>query len=379
MRFRSPSTLLFGRGRLADVPSLLREMGAERPLIVTDPGIVAARIAERLRTALTAAGLEPGLWDGVTVDPEEDQPESCRDCIAQGGHRSVIALGGGSVIDVAKVAAALATNGGRTADSFGFDRLRRPGLPLVTVPTTPGSGAEVSNHAVIVQVSPRKKEVVAGLHLLPRAAVVDPELTRTVPPSQTAWSALDGLVHAIEAYLARRATPFTDVAVRQAVPRIARALPRLLAAPADEEAREELSLGCLHSGLAMANANAGAIHALGYPLTARFGIPHGLANALVAAAALERIEPSRPERCAELAGFLVGGRAAAPLAEHVRRFLTALGIEDRLSSWGVQERDLPDLAAAASCFRPVLENTPVELGDDDLLAIYRLAYCAAPP
>ncbi|HYU33399.1 MAG TPA: iron-containing alcohol dehydrogenase [Thermoanaerobaculia bacterium] len=377
MKLRVPPTLLFGRGRLADVAAILDELGAERPLVVTDPGVVAAGIAERLLGHLREAGHHAEVWDGVAPDPDEGHAERCRDRILEGGHGSVVALGGGSAIDAAKVAAVLATSGGKTSDYFGFDTVRRPGLPLVTVPTTPGSGAEVSSHAVIVQLSPRKKEVVAGLHLLPRAAIVDPELTLTLPAPQTTWSALDGFVHAVEAFLARRATPLTDSFARPAVPAIARALPRVLADGADMEAREDLSLGCLYSGLAMANANAGAIHALGYPLTGRYGIPHGLANALVAAPTLERIWPGRPERCAELARLLGNeGAGAGPeeLAANVRRFLVTLGVRGGLSGHGVCEEDLPELAEAATRFRPVLDNTPVALGREDLLAVYRAAW-----
>jgi len=377
MKLRTPSILLFGRGRLADVPAVLAELGAERPLVVTDPGVVAAGLAERLLADLRAAGYPAEVWDGVAPDPDEGHAEHCRDRIVEGGHRSVIALGGGSVIDAAKVAAVLATNSGKTSDYFGFDRVRRPGLPLVTVPTTPGSGAEVSSHAVILQISPRKKEVVAGYHLLPRAAIVDPDLTRTLPAPQTTWSALDGFIHAVEAFLARRATPLTDAFARPAVAAIARALPRVLADGSDMAAREDLSLGCLYSGLAMANANAGAIHALGYPLTGRYGIPHGLANALMAAATLERVAPGRPDRAAELALLLGEGKADAAAAElpgRVRRLLVSCSVDGGLAGQGVREDDLPELAEAATHFRPVLDNTPVALGEDDLLAIYRSAW-----
>jgi len=373
MRLRVPPTLLFGPGCRADLPALLRELGAERPLVVTDPGVAAAGHAEPLLAGLNRAGIEAQAWDGVAPDPDEGHAERCAEQIAAGGHASVIALGGGSVIDTAKVAAVLATNGGKTADYFGFDRVRRPGLPLLTIPTTPGSGAEVSSHAVIVQLAPRKKEVVAGLHLLPRAAVVDPDLLATLPPEQTTWSALDGFIHAVEAFLARRATPFTDIYARMAVPAIARALPRVLADGSDPEAREQLALGCLTSGLAMANANAGAIHALGYPLTSRYGIPHGLANALMAAAALERIAAGSPERSAELAGLLEDGNPEN-LAGCVRRFLEKVGVNGGLAARGVREEDLPELAEAATHFRPVLENTPVTLSESDLLAIYRAAW-----
>jgi alcohol dehydrogenase len=377
MKFRTPPTLLFGRGRLAEVVAILDELGAERPLVVTDPGVVASGSAELLLGELAGAGYEVEVWDGVAPDPNEEHAERCRERIAEGGHRSIIALGGGSVIDVAKVAAVLATNGGRVADYFGFNRVRRPGLPLITVPTTQGSGAEISSHAVLLQLAPRKKEVVGGLHLLPQAAVVDPAVTLTVPLTQTTWTALDGLIHAVEAFLARRATPFTDTFARLAVPAIARALPRVLADRTDLAAREALSLGCLYSALAMANANAGAIHALGYPLTGRYGIPHGLANALVAPDTLARVWRGRPERCAELASLLTeGGPSPRPaqLADRVRHLLAGLGICDKLSTWGAHEDDLPDLADAALGFRPVLENAPVDLGRDDLLAIYRAAW-----
>ncbi|HEV7518978.1 MAG TPA: iron-containing alcohol dehydrogenase, partial [Thermoanaerobaculia bacterium] len=181
----------------------------------------------------------------------------------------------------------------------------------------------------------------------------------------------------VEAFLARRATPLSDTFARQAVPVIARALPKVLADGTDLTAREDLSLGCFYAGLAMANANAGAIHALGYPLTGRYGIPHGLANALVAAAVLERVEPGRPERCLELARLMAEGGAApgpARLADQVRSFLTQVGMGDRLSAWGVHEGDLPELAEAATHFGPVLENTPVAFRQADLLAMYRAAW-----
>ncbi|HTQ81487.1 MAG TPA: iron-containing alcohol dehydrogenase [Thermoanaerobaculia bacterium] len=374
MRFRVPQTLLFGRGQLAEVPAVLVELGVEKPLIVTDPGVAAVGLPERLQQSLAEAGLASAVWDGVEPDPGEEHADACRGELLAGAYDSVIALGGGSVIDVAKVAAVLATNGGALASYFGFDRVRRQGLPLLTVPTISGSGAEVSSHAVIRERVTRKKEVVSGTYLVPRAAVVDPAITRSLPPTQTAWSALDGFIHAVEAFLARRSNPFTDAFARMAVPAIARALPRVLADGADLTAREDLSLGCLYAGLAMANANAGAIHALGYPLTGRYGIPHGLANALVAAAALERIGPGRPERAAELARLIGNGNGVADLAHEVRQLLTAVQIEDRLSSWGVQEDDLPSLAEAATHFRPVLENTPVLFAEADLLSIYRAVW-----
>jgi alcohol dehydrogenase len=380
MRLRLPPTILFGRGISRELSPLLKELGIARPLLATDPGVAAAGIPERLARDLAAAGLPAAIWDGVRPDPDETHAERCAERLLEGGHDAIVAVGGGSVIDAAKVGAALAVVGGRAAELFGFDRVRRPGLPLVAVPTTAGSGAEVASHAVIVGLrsagdggAPRKKEVVAGLHLLPRATLVDPDWTASLPPAFAAYSALDALIHAIEAYLARRATPFTDAFALPALPRIAAALPRVLADPNDAAAREELSLGGLSAGCAMANANAGAIHALGYPLTSRYGVPHGLANALMASATLARTWEAAPERSAALARAL-GGGSGADLAERVRALLVEVGVADRLASWRVAPADLPELAREATLFRPVLDNTPVALSEQDLLAIYRAAY-----
>lgn len=389
MRLRLPPTILFGRGCSAELPRLLAELGIARPLLVTDRGVAAAGIPRRLAEELAAAGLDPEVWDGAEPEPGEEHADRCAEHLRAAGHEArdwrdgIVAVGGGSAIDVAKVAAVLAVEGavpgGRTADCFGFDRVARPGLPVVAVPTLPGSGAEVSSHAVLVARSPLKKEVVAGLPLLPRAAVVDPDLSATAPRTAAVHAALDAFIHAVEAYLARRATPFTDTFAEPAAGRIAAALPRALSDPEDAAAREELALGCLYAGCAMANANAGAIHALGYPLTGRHGIPHGLANALMAAATLERIWSGAPERSAVLARALDGGihaAGAAGLPGRVSALLAAVGVSDTLRGWGVEAEHLPGLAEEASHFRPVLENAPVALSTADLLAIYREAYCA---
>jgi alcohol dehydrogenase class IV len=379
MRLRLPTTILFGSGASREIPRLLGELGIEQPLLATDPDIAAAGILARLAGGLAAAGIAGAIWDGLRPDPDENDAERCAERLRAGGHDGVLAVGGGSVLDAAKVGAALAVAGGRAADLFGHDRATRPGLPVIAVPTVAGSGSEVSSHAVLVNLAPgapRKKELVAGLHLLPRAAVIDPDLTLSLPPAATAHSALDALIHAVEAYLARHATPLTDAFALPAVPRIAAALPRVLARPGDAAAREELSLGCLFAGCAMANANAGAIHALGYPLTSRYGVPHGLANALMAASTLERTWRASPERSADLARAL-GGSTGADLAACLRAFLPTVGVVDTLRGRGVAGDALSTLAREAHRFGPLLDNTPLALEESDLLAVYRDAHGVA--
>lgn len=379
MRLRQPATVVFGTGSLDELPRLLRELGVARPLIATDAGVAAAGIAAEVGRQLAAAGLPASCWDGAARDPAEAHAERCAAHAATAACDGIVALGGGSVIDTAKVAAVLITNGGRARDYFGFDRARRRGLPLIAVPTVPGSGAEVSSHAVLLGQHSRRKEVVAGLHLLAAAALVDPALIATLPARQALWPALDSLVHAIEAFVARRATPATDALVRLALPEIAGSLPGLQdGSQATDVGRLTLCRGCLLAGLAMANAGAGAIHALGYPLSTGYGIPHGLANALMAPAALAHLWPARAGRYRQLARVL-GGNAAADLAGRVRALLDAAGVRDTLADWGVRQSDLPRLAAEALHFGPVLKNTPSTLRTEDLLAIYRAAAAGQAP
>lgn len=386
---RTPPEILVGRGVVAEVPRLAAALEVARPLIVTDPGVAAAGAPARLRELLAGSGFEVEVWDGVAPDPDEGHAEACAARLWEDDRDAVIAVGGGSVLDAAKLGAVLAVQGGRAADRFGLDRVTRPGLPLLAVPTTTGGGGEVSSHAVLLGGAPRRKRVVSGPPLLPRAAVIDPELALTLPPEPTLYSALDGLVHAVEAFVARRASRWTDAWVRAGWPAIVAALPRVATDGGDLAAREELAVGCLGASLAMANASAGAAHALGYPLTERYGVPHGLANALMVPEVVARYareaEAGPRGKLAELACGLDPGahglpeaEAAALLPELLRVFFEGLGVDHSLVRLGGREEDLEELAEAAREFRPVLENSPVDLALGDLLEIYRRAWEAAP-
>lgn len=392
-RLRLPPTVLFGAGCVQRVGEVLLGERARTPLVVTDAGVAATGLPERIVEALRSAGLGAALWSGGRSDPHDGVPELCAEAAA--GCDALVAVGGGSVVDTAKVAALLAAHGGRVRDYYGFDRAPGPGLPLVVVATTAGGGSEVSSHAVLLDREHDRKEVVAGDALTPRAAVVDPDLLATAPRTVLLHSALDGLVHAVEGFVARRATPFTDGFVREALPRLVRALPRIVAhgdGAVDPEdaagARAELALGALYSGFAMAGASAGAAHALGYPLSTRYDLPHGLANALMLPAVVERLVPERPERYGELARFWESppaldrsdpGRADAGsrLPGLLRAWLDALGIALGLEGHGVAEADLPALGLEASRFGPVLDNTPARLDADELTDLYRRSWPSA--
>ncbi|HEX4701679.1 MAG TPA: iron-containing alcohol dehydrogenase, partial [Pseudonocardiaceae bacterium] len=289
-----------GAGVLADVGACVAALGIARPLVVSDPGVTAAGWTDRVVAELRAAHLDPAPWPGVRPDPDIDVVRRCR--AELDGHDGIVAVGGGSVIDAAKACAGLAAHPGELSDYEGLSRFTNPGVPVVAVLTTPGSGAELSRHATIADGTGRKFAV-SGRWLAPRMVLADPETLATVPNAVAADTALDAMLHAIEAYLARAATPYTDVCARIALGMLSTA-----AVPAvrdgDRAARAELMAGCLASGMAMSNANATVVHALGFPLTSEYHIPHGRANALVAPTVLAALADTAPDRYADLGRLL---------------------------------------------------------------------------
>jgi 1,3-propanediol dehydrogenase len=225
----------------------------------------------------------------------------------------VIAVGGGSVIDTAKATAALATNGGRLPEYEGLDRFRAPPLPLIAVPTTAGTGSEATRAAVVTDPQRQVKMLLMADALLPRAAVDDPLLTLTVPPGPTAAAGLDALTHAVEAYVSRRAQPLTDTLALAAIRAIPEALPRAWRDGHDLPAREAMMTAQLQAGLAFSNSSVALVHGMARPLGAFFGVPHGLANAMLLPEVMRFTLPGAPERFAhigEAMGTPGGGRGA---------------------------------------------------------------------
>jgi alcohol dehydrogenase class IV len=347
MRLRLPSSVRFGAGSTTQIPDVVRECGVRRALVVTDHGVLAARVVDRVLDALDVPRSVH-----VAGSASAAEVAACRDALP--GHDGVIAVGGGSVIDVAKAAVALFGSDRPLESLYGLERVPGPALPLVAVPTTPGSGGEVSSHAVVTDGG--RRHAVSGASLVPRAVVIDPDLTVTLPRPATLACALDALMHGAEAYLARAATPFSDALALPGVRRIASSLL--------SSDRAELSAGCLQANLAMAQANAGLVHALGYPLTQRYGIPHGIANVVVAPAVLRASRHAQEQRDAELAECF----GAPDFADGLTAFLDRLGVERDFPAG-----DADQLAADALHYGPVRANWRFEATVDDIAGMYRSA------
>lgn len=348
MRLRLPPSVRFGAGSTTQLPDVVRECGMRRALVVTDHGVLAARVVDRV---LDALDVPRSVYIAGTACATEIT--ACRNALP--GHDGVIAVGGGSVIDVAKAAVALHGSEGPLESLYGLERSQGPALPLIAVPTTPGSGGEVSSHAVVTD--GKRRHAVSGPSLVPQAVVIDPDLTATLPHPAMLACALDALMHGAEAYLARAATPFSDALALPGVRRIVSSL--------RSNDSTDLSAGCLQANLAMAQANAGLVHALGYPLTQRYGIPHGIANVVVAPAVLRASRHVQEQRDADLASCF----GTDDFADGLTALLDRLGVERTFPSGNAE-----DLAADALLYGPVRANWRFDATATDIADMYRAAH-----
>ncbi len=278
---RVPSILKIGGGSFAEVPALLLSLQCKRPLIVTDPFMMKTGLAERLQRGIDAAGLSCGVFHETLPDPTSTVVEEGVRVFAAGGHDSLVSLGGGSPIDTAKAMGMLARNGGEVRDFKAPNAPRIAGPAHLAIPTTAGTGSEVTRFTVITDVKTEEKMLVAGDTLLPTAAVVDYELTLTMPARLTADTGTDSLTHAIEAYVSRKANPFTDALALAAMRTIWRELPRSFYEPGNHAAREAMMLAATQAGIAFSNASVALVHGMSRPIGAHFHVPHGLSNAML--------------------------------------------------------------------------------------------------
>lgn len=343
-----------------------------------DPG---AREAVRpALEQLQAAGMELCLYDGIDREPTVAMFEACLARAREAAPDGVVGIGGGSAMDVAKLAAALLDGGQSVGELFGLNTLRRRNTFLACVPTTAGTGSEVSPNAILLEESSRLKKGVISPHLVPDLACVDPRLTLSVPPSTTAATGLDALTHCIEAYANRFAHPIVDLYALEGIRLISSSLPSALANGSNERARTCLALGSFYGGLCLGPVNTGAVHALAYPLGSRFGVPHGLSNALLLPHVLRFNLPAAVERYAQVALALRASPADTPPAtaerglDRLERLLAQCPIPRRLSALGVPREVLPELAAAAMTVTRLLKNNPRPVSESDALEIYHAAW-----
>ncbi|NNM71750.1 iron-containing alcohol dehydrogenase [Enterovirga aerilata] len=377
--FQTSPNILFEPGAARKVAEIVTGFGAGRVMLVTDRGVRGAGLTQGAEAALSAAGASVTVFEEVVADPPSEIVERAAALARQGRVELVLSIGGGSALDTAKLVAYLAVNDEPLDGIYGVGLAKGRRLPLVLVPTTAGTGSEVTPIAIVTTPTTEKNGVVAP-RLLPDWAILDPELTLGLPAHVTAATGIDAMVHAIEAYTSRhRKNPISDQLARQAVALLAANIRTACRQGGDLEARSAMLLGSMLAGMAFANAPVAAVHALAYPIGAIFHVPHGLSNALVLMGVM-RFNLASPEAeaaYAELAPILDPGASRLPRPEAAARFVESLaaicrdcGVPASLAEVGVREADLPRLAEDAMKQTRLLVNNPREVTYADAFAIY---------
>lgn len=377
--FKIANKLITGPAAIEQLSAELTRLNVQNPLIVTDAILVKSGTVDLALAQL--GGRRYGLFDQVKPEPEISIVEDCTRAYREGGHDGLIGVGGGSAIDIAKGVAAFASHEGPLAELFGVDLVRRKGPPLIAIPTTAGTGSEVTNVAIFSDKQAQLKKGIVSDYLLPDVALVSPLMTLTCPRSVTAASGVDALVHAIESYLSVNASPITDAIALGAIKLIVKALPKAYANPSNLQAREDMATASLMAGMAFGNAGVGAVHALAYPLGGRFNIAHGVSNALLLPYVMEWNKLACVERMRDIADAMgvrvahLSDKDAADLAVKAMADLcAAVEIPSGLRSFNVPEDAIPAMAEEASKIERLMRNNPRKLTAADIEKIYRAAY-----
>ena len=378
--FTTVKTVISESGSSARLGEIAAGLGITRALIVTDPGIVKFGLLEPALASLQAANIPVTIYSDVVADPPEAKVLDSLNLARDAGIDGVIGLGGGSSMDVAKVIALLTNSAQTLPEVYGVGNARGARLPLIQVPTTAGTGSEVTPIAIITTGETTKTGIVSPL-LYADVALLDSDLTLGLPPAVTAATGIDAMVHAIEAYTSKiRKNPYSDVLAREALRLLAANLVTVVEDGQNREARQAVLFGAMLAGQAFANAPVAAVHALAYPLGGHYHISHGLSNSLVLPAVLRFNLPAAAPLYAELMTVLEP-EAEGTEAELARAFveamtaqITAVGLPQRLRDLNVPEADLPMLARDAMAQQRLLVNNPRTVSEADALAIYQEVY-----
>ena len=380
--FNTSKSIQFGPGMLGKVGELVRAGIGERVMLVTDPGMVKTGIVDRALKALKAADVAVEVFSDVEADPPEHIILTAAEQAKSAGVEGIVGLGGGSSLDVAKLVAVLAMGKEELKDIYGVGNAKGPRLPLILVPTTSGTGSEVTPISIVTTGTNEKKGVVSPV-ILPDIALLDPELTLGLPPHITAATGIDAMVHAIEAYASASPNnnPVSRMLAGQALTLMGRSVLKAVHEGSDMDARSDMLLGSMLAGQAFANSPVAAVHALAYPLGGHFHIPHGLSNALVLPHVLRFNAATTPQPYAEIAPYAFpelsrfeGQERAAAFCDRLAELSAACGLQQSLREMNIPEDFLPRLASDAMNQTRLLVNNPREVTEADAFAIYQAAY-----
>ncbi len=376
--FQTTPRILIGAGVSNQIADEVKRLSGKSVMIITDPGLVKSGICDRIEAALVKGGCSFRRFDGVEPDPPFEIASLAAQAVKEAGADLILGIGGGSSLDIAKVASILVTNDGPVSSYFGIDMVPKPGLKTILAPTTAGTGSEVTPIAILSDHHEKLKKGIVSSYLFPSVAILDPEFTLGLPAAVTAATGMDALIHAVEAFTSKNATSFTDMLAKEAMWLISQNIRTAFANGSNLDARAKMLEGSLLAGMAFANAGVTAVHAFAYPIGAEFHIPHGVANSIMLAAVMEfNMLGSVPKFAvmAELLGENTQGlserEAASVAVESLRSLAADVEIPSSLSEFGVKDEDIPSLAQGVMKVTRLLANNPRELKLEDAEKIYR--------
>ncbi|MDA8125005.1 MAG: iron-containing alcohol dehydrogenase [Deltaproteobacteria bacterium] len=376
--FTGAKRIVFGRGTFASLPTVLSEEKISRPLIVLDRSLAETGFREKVTDLL---GSKCVIFDKTEPEPRLELADEGAKLALTKKCDGVVGIGGGSAMDLGKAIAVLAANKGKAEDYLGLNKVPGPGLPKIMIPTTAGTGSEVTFTAVFIRKKLKKKEGMNSPYLYPEVALLDPELTLSLPPHPTAATGIDALCHAIESYTSVNASPMSEMMSLEAIRLISENLRTAVHDGTNIEAREAMLLGSLYAGLGLANAGVTAVHSLSYPLGGKYGISHGLANTIMLLPVMNFNLPGNLEKfvdIAEVMGEIVDDlpvREAAVLAiEAVESLIEDCGVMTTLEELEVPEEDFPELAKVAMTVARPLANNPCRMSEEEMVELYQEAY-----
>lgn len=373
--FTIPQNIRFGAGSLAGLPEIAAQLGGSKAYIISGPHLEKIGMVGKCQEALKAAGIDSDAFTATEGNPSTETVDRAREGYLESGADFIVAFGGGSPLDVAKAVAVLASYGGKITDYEGGGKVPGPVVPMIAIPTTAGTGSEVTAFSVITDHSRNYKLTVVSNYLLPAYAILDPELITTVPAGTAAACGVDAMVHALEAYISLAASPFSDMFAEKALALIGGHIRDYMADRTDLEACSAMLLGSLFAGIAFSHARLGDVHAMSHPVSAYFDVPHGVANAIL----LPQVVEFNQEAAADKYRYIYNCIAANPiaaadfqpnmLAAEIRTLNRALGIPANLRSVGVRSEAFEDMAEDAMKSGNIAVN-PQKTEKADILKLY---------
>jgi alcohol dehydrogenase class IV len=379
-RLRIPQELVFGSASAETLGEYARQLGAGPILLISDRGLETAGLVDQAVSWLKKSDLAAEIYLEVEAEPSVPSVAKCLTQARTAKPDVVIGIGGGSVLDTAKAVAMLLTNEGTLSDYLGTGLVKRRGVPTILLPTTAGTGAEITPNALFYVPELRAKKAVVSPLIVPDVAIVDPTLTLSAPPALTAATGLDALCHAIESYTGLNATPLSRPFASEAIKQIGRNLRTAVITGDNQEARQGMALGSMYAAISIANSGTNAVHALAYPLQGLNRIQHGVANSLLLPYVMAFNMLGDLDRFAEVASLLgvpiahLSRRDAARASVTFCKTLSQdIGIPQRMSEVGVSEEQLNELIDGALEVQRLLKNNPRPITRDDIETIYKQA------